>query len=183
MSRKGRRNNYAGSAKLIETLPGYEADRPEDDTLSNIDTIRLIQRQLAEQGLETMSQMYELLSLHNLGYDIEDPDVVAKAVFLGELHQKQQTKREEMEQSRPIREPNIYYARIQRLIKIGYTIRPVKQRMAELMADELLATEPGGRELEALRHQQFQHLRYRGERFYPGPELIDHIAMIRTHYQ
>jgi len=183
MSKAYNVRGFVGQAKLISTLPGYEADRPESEDLSQIDTIRLIQRQLSDQGLETLPQMFELLSLHSLGYDINDPDVVSKAVFLGELHQKQRTKRDEVQAARPVPEPNVYYMRIQNLIKIGFTARPVKQRKIELMADEVLAIEPGGRELERLRHKQFVTLRYRGERFYPGVDLMRHINMIREHFR
>lgn len=75
----------------------------------------------------------------------------------------------------------VYYVRIGDRIKIG-TSGNIKSRIASLMPDEVLATEPGGREIETLRHRQFAALRVRGERFQPGPELLSHIAMIREHF-
>jgi hypothetical protein len=75
----------------------------------------------------------------------------------------------------------VYYVRIRDLIKIGTTTN-MKDRMNKLLADEVLATEPGGEELERMRHKQFAHLKVRGERFDPGPDLLSHIAMIREHF-
>lgn len=72
----------------------------------------------------------------------------------------------------------VYYMRIGDAIKIGVTTN-MKARMAQLMPDELLATEPGTDELEKRRHKQFAHLRIRGERFKVTPELMDHVAQIR----
>lgn len=75
----------------------------------------------------------------------------------------------------------VYYVRIRDTIKIGTTVN-MRSRMPQLMIDELLATEPGGEELEDMRHKQFAGLRIRGERFRPEPELMSHIAMIREHF-
>lgn len=75
----------------------------------------------------------------------------------------------------------VYYIRIGDLIKIGFTTN-MRQRMSQLLPDEVLATEPGPAELERMRHRQFAHLRVRGERFRRGEDLISHVAMIRAHY-
>lgn len=75
----------------------------------------------------------------------------------------------------------VYYVRIRDTIKIGYTVN-MKARFSNLLIDEVLATEPGGEELERVRHRQFAALRIRGERFRPEPELMSHIAMIRDHF-
>jgi hypothetical protein len=74
----------------------------------------------------------------------------------------------------------VYYIRIRDLIKIGYTTN-MEARMNDLLADEVLATEPGGEPLERMRHAQFKHLKVRGERFRPEAELLSHVAMIREH--
>lgn len=174
------RIKYMAAANMVTAMPGYERDRPEDPRA--IDLIRLVHDQLINQGIETPAQYVELLGLHNLGYDILDPDIIDKARFLGELNQRKQTKRDEIEAARPIREPNVYYVRMRDLIKIGYSTQ-LERRFRNLMVDEVLAIEPGGRELEQMRLRQFAHLRYRGERFHPGGDLIDHIAMIKDHYR
>lgn len=75
----------------------------------------------------------------------------------------------------------VYYVRIGGLIKIGTTVN-MQARMSQLMIDEVLATEPGDRELELMRQKQFKHLRERGERFRPEPDLLSHVAMIREHF-
>jgi len=69
-------------------------------------------------------------------------------------------------------------------IKIGFTTN-VHARLIALRVnrDAILATEPGGRGLERMRHRQFKHLRLgRWERFHPEADLLSHVAMIREHF-
>ena len=84
----------------------------------------------------------------------------------------------------------VYYMRLPGdRIKIGMTtnmtLRLINLRVRK---DAVLATEPGGYDLERMRHHQFKDLRYPGSRgkqtedFEPGQELLDHIAMIRKHF-
>lgn len=79
----------------------------------------------------------------------------------------------------------VYYVReLPGQIKIGYTTN-MKERLLglRLPVENVLATEPGGRELEAKRHQQFKALRIgRRESFVDDPELLSHIDMIRAHF-
>lgn len=70
----------------------------------------------------------------------------------------------------------VYYMRMRDLIKIGFTAGPVEKRRRDLLADAVLATEPGGRDLESRRHKQFSIYRHEGERFHPGKDLLLHIA-------
>jgi hypothetical protein len=75
----------------------------------------------------------------------------------------------------------VYYVRIHDVIKIGFTTN-VKQRMQQLRVptDAILATEPGGREIEVDRHRQFADLRIGTmENFKPAKRLIDHIDAVR----
>lgn len=75
----------------------------------------------------------------------------------------------------------VYYILRGPLIKIGTTTRP-RQRFDALMPDAILAIEPGDKELEGIRHTQFEPLRDRNvgrEYFTPGPELIAHIRELR----
>ena len=92
----------------------------------------------------------------------------------------EEARRWEKERRRYAEQSVVYYVRIGETIKIGTTVN-MKARMGGLMIDEVLATEPGDRQLEAMRHKQFRHLRIRGERFRPEPDLMSHIAMIREH--
>lgn len=78
----------------------------------------------------------------------------------------------------------VYYVRIGDVIKIGFTGN-VKQRMSQLRVpiDAILATEPGGREIEATRHKQFADLRVGTlENFRPEKRLIDHIDAVREYH-
>lgn len=75
----------------------------------------------------------------------------------------------------------VYYVRIHDCIKIGYSTN-LKARLSTLRVDDdaVLATEPGGRELEALRHQEFADLRIgRRENFKPVDRLLRHIEHVR----
>lgn len=74
----------------------------------------------------------------------------------------------------------VYYIRTRGHIKIGVTTN-MQARMAALMPDEILATEPGTRTLEKRRHRQFAHLRgtIGQEYFLTAPDLEDHIRAVR----
>lgn len=74
-------------------------------------------------------------------------------------------------------EPVVYYARIGNRVKIGTTI-DLKQRMSSLNPEQLLATEPGGPQLEAQRHGEFAQLRTHGEWFRLEDPLTGHIAAL-----
>lgn len=78
--------------------------------------------------------------------------------------------------------PVVYYALMRSVIKIGTTTN-LRQRMQTLKADDILATEPGGYEIEELRLKQFDHLRApiarHRELFIPDEDLISHIEMLR----
>jgi hypothetical protein len=75
----------------------------------------------------------------------------------------------------------VYYARIGDVIKIGYTSN-LRQRLGALRIydEDLLATEPGGRERETERHAQFMGERIdpRREDFRPSKQLTSHIAQL-----
>lgn len=80
----------------------------------------------------------------------------------------------------------VYYAwipagvpRIGSSVKIGYSAS-VQKRMGSLGAD-LLATEPGGRKLEAQRHREWAHLRVEREYFRPEEELMTHVERLAGH--
>jgi hypothetical protein len=75
--------------------------------------------------------------------------------------------------------PLVYFARRERLIKIGRSV-VVRKRMSQL-ATSVLATEPGDIVREKQLHNQFAHLRAFGrEWFHPGPELIAYINDLRV---
>jgi hypothetical protein len=78
----------------------------------------------------------------------------------------------------------VYYVgdRADKTIKIGVSAH-LPARLADLgrrRSIRLLATEPGTRALEIARHQQFSHLRHRGEWFYRHGSLMVHINDLRA---
>lgn len=77
----------------------------------------------------------------------------------------------------------VYYLRIGDVIKIGFTTN-LHQRLAGLRLNPsaVLATEPGGRDQEYRRHQQFADERYgRREDFAPSDRLLAHIEHLARH--
>lgn len=76
----------------------------------------------------------------------------------------------------------VYYVRIHDYVKIG-TTRHLPSRMLNLRAEpeQVLAAEPGGRELEKQRHQEFAaERRGRREDFDLSDRLKQHIEITRT---
>lgn len=81
------------------------------------------------------------------------------------------------------REGFVYYLRVGERIKVGYSV-DVKRRMrAYPPGSQLLAVEPGDRELETQRHRQFAGSRTDGrEWFRPTPDLLELVAEIVQTY-
>lgn len=75
----------------------------------------------------------------------------------------------------------IYYIRFGNRVKIG-TTKDLRTRLARLPYDELLAVEPGGYDVEASRHRQFQLHRVSGDWFKPHADLVAHAARIRAQH-
>lgn len=73
----------------------------------------------------------------------------------------------------------VYYVRIGNYIKVGYSTR-LRSRFTTLRADELLAVEPGGAELERQRHEEFdlERIDRRRENFADSDRLLQHIAAL-----
>lgn len=83
----------------------------------------------------------------------------------------------------PTAEGVVYYMRINGRIKIGYTSDLTKRSRAYPPDTELLAVEPGGRDLEHQRHVQFARYLDRGrEWFTEGPLLVEHIRSVADSY-
>lgn len=81
------------------------------------------------------------------------------------------------------REGFVYYLQVGERIKVGYSV-DVKRRMrAYPPGSELLAVEPGDRDLETERHRQFAGSRTDGrEWFRPTPDLLELVAEIVATY-
>lgn len=91
--------------------------------------------------------------------------------------------REQKRQGNDGGQPVVYYAAIGDYIKIGYTTR-LRDRLATLRADRLLAWEPGGYDLEQQRHKEFtaSRLDLRRENFKASVILSAHIAGVREQH-
>lgn len=72
----------------------------------------------------------------------------------------------------------VYFIRREKLIKIGYSIDPV--RRAGDLGGVVLATIPGERQVERSMHLMFAHLRDHGEWFRPGDDLLAYINVLRA---
>lgn len=78
----------------------------------------------------------------------------------------------------------VYYVRIGEHVKIGTTTN-LKARLSTLRVDPdaVLATEPGGYELERQRHREFATERIgRRENFTPSRRLVHHIKTVRAEH-
>lgn len=142
------------------------------------------------ESAEFASVCEVLLEMRNAEVEIDDA-AVAIAVRLGRQRyargqERTATPPKRVSAGLPARlwpeqgdEPSIvYYIRRGKLIKIGTTIQP-ENRFRDLVPDEILAWEPGGRPEEQARHRQFAHLRQNGEYFRPGTDLKAHCRMLR----
>lgn len=72
----------------------------------------------------------------------------------------------------------VYYVRCGYLVKIGTTAN-LTIRFQSVRPNEFLAKEPGGHEVETVRHREFKPLLAGGEYFHPGPALQAHILELR----
>jgi len=73
----------------------------------------------------------------------------------------------------------VYYVRFADRVKIGVTKNLRSRLCGGVPYDELLAVEPGAREVERLRHEQFAEARVKGEWFEMSDALIAHIDQLR----
>ncbi|MFJ6348653.1 GIY-YIG nuclease family protein [Streptomyces sp. NPDC092046] len=112
-----------------------------------------------------------------------NPEVIEQAIAEGRQLHARHLKEEATRNPARIPRSIVYYIRRGPLVKIGTTTRAMV-RFRELLPDEILAWEPGGREEEAQRHQQFRDLQVRrGAEYFRRDERLDyHIADLReTH--
>lgn len=73
----------------------------------------------------------------------------------------------------------VYYMRIGDRLKIGYSVDVRRRMRAYPPESKLLAVEPGDRDLERSRHQQFRaSLTHGREWFTPTADLIEHIETV-----
>jgi hypothetical protein len=71
----------------------------------------------------------------------------------------------------------VYYLRYRDRVKIGTTRNP-RQRLSAIRHEQLLAFEPGGRDVERRRHGEFAEFREGGEWFTADERLLAHAAAL-----
>jgi Meiotically Up-regulated Gene 113 (MUG113) protein len=132
--------------------------------------------------------LISLVSLHESGLDVLDPDVAKLAIEGGRKVARECERRlkehparhaeDRAERSQALEEASlVYYARLGNRVKIGYSTN-MANRLADIRPEELLATEPGGPLLEKRRHGQFADLRVVGEWFKFEGALVDHVRAL-----
>lgn len=135
---------------------------------------------------ELLSAALDFVRAESLGFDITDPEVQRTVV---DAHKRNQEKaqalaatrlefQKRLAASRQPTESVVYYMRVGNRVKIGYTTN-MKFRLAAVMPEELLATEPGGAMLEDVRHRQFADLRTSREWFKLEGRLAEHITKLQ----
>lgn len=121
--------------------------------------------------LQVCSQCRVKVALESLGNKVVwDLFVVEWERHRGEIREHFRTRAEQ----RSV----VYYVDLGDCVKIGYTSN-IRTRLSGLRVDphQLLAMEPGGRELEKQRHEQFRSVRLgQRENFARTPILDAHIA-------
>ncbi|MER5312691.1 GIY-YIG nuclease family protein [Streptomyces sp. NPDC002773] len=121
----------------------------------------------------------ELKTMASAGVALDQASIDI-AIKVGRAKHEEATRRR---RTAPDRVEIVYYIRRSDLVKIGTTCDPAN-RMKALMPDEILAFEPGGREVEQRRHRQFhpERVARRGEYFRLSSRLQRHIdATRKTH--
>lgn len=125
-----------------------------------------------------------------LGMDVSQPKVIERAIEAGNRAYAEQLSRlTHQETYAPLRQgygakhsPLVYYMRRDTLIKIGYS-SSLRKRNATINPDGIMIVEPGGIEMESLRHRQFNSLRRSGEWFYLKDDIVDHILDLRDRFE
>lgn len=156
--------------------------------------ITKLQREIAESPAFTYIAEY-LNHARALGLDLSDPETVRRAINAGvsafnaitdrtvvsQLYSELDIKDDRATYGRAHR-PIVYYMRMSELVKIGTTTN-IHVRLKVVGAQGVMAVEPGGRRLEAERHEQFAHLRSHGEWFLLSDVLGIHIAEARRRFE
>lgn len=126
-----------------------------------------------------------LMQIQAFGYDIDDPDVIRRAIekgtgdYLRILDYRDRLAAKAGRSIVPVTGQVVYYVRIGNRCKIGYTTN-MANRMATINPEEILATEPGTVDLEQIRHREFARLRTHGEWFRLEDPLTSHIERLRA---
>lgn len=122
---------------------------------------------------------HAILAFRFVADQADSVDPISRIAFaLDELDQAR-ARRFRTESAVDAGESVVYYLLIDGLVKIGSAANLNKRLAAYPPTAEVLATEPGGRDLEMSRHAEFsEYLSARREWFTPGPRLRVHIESL-----
>lgn len=100
-----------------------------------------------------------------------------------ELRRRHEAAQNDVRQGRTLNAV-VYYAKLDdHRIKIGFTSNLyTRMRDMRVLPANLLATEPGGRDVEKQRHAEFRGDRLRGEEFRPSERLLAWIEQVRAEH-
>jgi hypothetical protein len=134
---------------------------------------------LGGRRADTPGVMNALIAVEQMrAWGVEVTTGVARRCLLAQMARAGERERWMAEHAAEVRAqrhpPIVYYMRLGALVKIGFTTN-LTLRVAAIGAEEVLATEPGGREREHRRHRQFAALRVHGEWFHLAAPLTHHI--------
>lgn len=114
--------------------------------------------------------------MHGVAEQVEASPVDIRMLVLQKTHDPRR-RRDHL----PLRPTEtIYYVQVGDLLKIGYSTN-LRQRLKDYPPNRrLLATEPGGEDMEAQRLAEFSEYRSHGrEWFAPGARLLEHVNRLR----
>lgn len=120
--------------------------------------------------------------LREFGFDPSNPDVASRAVAVGRSRHQERLRSTHARRSylAALEYPPgsvVYYMRVGTRVKIGCTVN-LRARVQALSPEAVLATEPGSYDVEAVRHEQFRHLRTHNEWFKLEEPLVMHIRKL-----
>jgi hypothetical protein len=137
---------------------------------------------------DVAAAVFDLDRAQELGFDINDPSVMRTVVETTKrkIEEKRrdapdliEATKQAIAKGEPIEpESVVYYMRVGNRVKIGYTTN-LAARISAVMPEEVLATEPGGPQLESVRHRQFADLREASEWFRMEGPLLAHLETLR----
>jgi hypothetical protein len=139
---------------------------------------------LTEDAIEDIPGVFGALraieDMRDWGVDVT-PEIARECM---QTHRQRALGQEEFQEQMELRlqarrhPPIVYYMRLGNLVKIGFTAN-LTNRMGSIRPQELMVTEPGGREREQERHAQFADLKAHGEWFRLESPLTEHIEAVR----
>lgn len=167
--------------------PMWDDDPPREPTAEENDR-HALQREIMQHPC-TSDIMLMLMGASDLGFDVNQPDILRRAIDVTDRRWRERLDRSTGERAyaellaarraEKRHPPVVYYMRMSDLVKIGTTTR-IGPRLASIGAQAVMAIEPGSANVEFNRHKQFAHLHDHGEWFRLEEDLGRHIVDVRA---